>query len=287
MVNPVEPAAEHAADESAVEVDVDGYRESRAEFRRDWVAAEEPLEIQLGRVPLAVVMRTPGHDEDLVRGLLLGERVIADPDDIASVRHCTRVSEAAAEDNVVRVRLRAGLEVDFERLRRNLFASASCGVCGKASIENALAVAPPLEDPARFEPELFHRLEPRLREAQATFARTGGLHAAALFRGDGELLVAREDVGRHNAVDKLIGERFLEDELPLSESVLMLSGRASFELLQKALVARIPVVAAVGAPSSLAVELAESFNITLCGFVKADSLNVYTGPERVAAVSSK
>jgi len=255
----------------------------------DVLAAEEPLEIRLiwkdGRRTvtrsIAVTMRTPGNDFELAAGFLHGEGILSAREDIADISYCTDEDEDQAF-NIVTVTLRPGLVFDVSRLERNFYTTSSCGVCGKAALES-LEVQGCDIVPSGFEvsEDAVRGMPRELRAAQAVFEQTGGLHAAGLFNKDGSLLSLREDVGRHNAVDKLIGERFLEDELPGSESVLMLSGRASFELLQKALVARIPVVAAVGAPSSLAVQLAESFNITLCGFVKADSLNVYTAPGRV------
>jgi FdhD protein len=257
----------------------------------DVLAAEEPLEIRLiwkeGRrtvtKSIAVTMRTPGNDFELAAGFLHGEGIIPNRDDVADVSYCTDEDEDQAF-NIVTVTLRPGLVFDASRLERNFYTTSSCGVCGKAALES-LEVQGCDVVPSGFEvpSDIVCGLPEKLRGAQAVFERTGGLHAAGLFDREGRLLSLQEDVGRHNAVDKLIGERFLADVLPLSDSILMLSGRASFELLQKALVARIPVVAAVGAPSSLAVQLAESFNITLCGFVKADSLNVYSAPERVTA----
>jgi FdhD protein len=257
----------------------------------DVLAAEEPLEIRLiwkqGRKTvtrnIAVTMRTPGSDFELAAGFLHGEGILAARDDVADISYCADEDEDQAF-NIVSVTLRPGLAFDASRLERNFYTTSSCGVCGKATLES-LEVQGCAVVPAGFEvpSAVVCALPEKLRAAQAVFERTGGLHAAGLFDRDGKLLSLQEDVGRHNAVDKLIGERFLEDALPLSDSILMLSGRASFELLQKALVARIPVVAAVGAPSSLAVQLAEEFNITLCGFVKPDSLNVYSVPGRVSA----
>jgi FdhD protein len=247
----------------------------------DAVAREEPLEIQLGGVSLAVVMRTPGHDEELARGLLVTERVIRSTSDLVSVRHCTVVQSPEAEGNVIRVTLVADVVVDFERLRRNLYASASCGICGKATLENALLTAPPLDDASVFPAAFFDCLPERLREEQAVFEETGGLHAAGLFDRAGELLVVREDVGRHNAVDKVIGWALERGRLPLAGHVLAVSGRISYEIAQKALAARIPVIAAVSAPSSLAVELAESARMTLVGFLRGSSFNVYGYRERI------
>ena len=247
----------------------------------DHVAREEPLEIRLDGASLAVVMRTPGDDVELATGFLVTERVIEKPGDLISVRHCTVSKDHEPADNVIQAVLAPGVAVDLDRLRRNLFASSSCGICGKATIENALATASPLEDPVRFPPEFFYGLPERLAREQAVFERTGGLHAAGLFAPDGTLLVVREDVGRHNAVDKVVGWALGEGRLPLSAHVLLVSGRLSYEIVQKALVARVPVLAAVSAPSSLAVELAEDSGITLVGFLRGRKLNVYGCRQRV------
>jgi FdhD protein len=253
------------------------------EEAEDSVALEEPLEIQLGGAPLAVLMRTPGHDPDLALGFLVTERVVDSPAQVVSVRHSRAVSDPDASENVIRVLLAPGVRVDLDALRRNLSASSSCGICGKATIANALASAPPLDDESRFASAFLPPLPERLQAAQPTFARTGGLHAAGLFAPDGSLLVAREDVGRHNAVDKVIGWALREGRLPLAGHVLLVSGRISYELVQKALVARIPVLAAVSAPSSLAVELAQSARMTLVGFLRGSSFNVYGERSRVRA----
>jgi len=252
---------------------------------RDVVAREEPLEIQLSGVPLAVVMRTPGHDEELAAGFLLTERVIAAPDDVVSIRHCREARSPEAADNVVRVVLSEGVAVDWEALRRNLYASSSCGLCGKATIENALACAPPLDDPARFAPELLPGLPGRLEAAQTAYARTGGLHAAGLFDAQGRLLTAREDVGRHNAVDKVLGARLREKHWPLPGHLLLVSGRVSFEIVQKALAARIPLVAGVSAPSSLAVELAARARMGVVGFLRGGAFNVYAETARLVGAA--
>jgi FdhD protein len=249
----------------------------------DHVAREEPLEIRVGGVSIAVVMRTPGHDLDLVRGFLVGEGIVGTPGDILSLRHCSEAPSLEEAENIVQARLAEGVDVDLEELRRNLFASSSCGICGKASIESVLAVAGPLEDESRFPAETFVGLGDALRSSQPVFAQTGGLHAAALFEGDGTLLVVREDVGRHNAVDKVIGWAFDNGLVPLSGHVLMLSGRISFEVVQKALAARIPVIAAISAPTSLAVSLAEESGIALVGFLREGRLNVYGNLARVTA----
>lgn len=267
--------------DSAREVDVLRIAHAEARSARDRVAHEEPLEIQLAGAPLAVLMRTPGHDLELVTGFVLTERVVDAVSDLEAVRHCNDASAREAEDNVVRVTLRAGLRPDLERLRRNLFASSSCGVCGKATLENALATAPPLDDPTRLRASVLTALPARLRAAQPVFDETGGLHAAGLFDCEGRLLVAREDVGRHNAVDKVVGWAARAGRLPLAGRVLVVSGRASFEIVQKALAARIPVVAAVSAPSSLAVSLAHGAGIALVGFLRGSGFNVYGAPERI------
>jgi FdhD protein len=247
----------------------------------DLVAREEPLEIQLGATPLAVVMRTPGHDVDLAAGFLVSERVIADWSEVLSLRHCRAARDPAAADNVVRVVLADGVEVDWEALRRNLYASSSCGICGKATLDNALAVAPPLDDASRFDAARLPGLAARLEAAQPGFARTGGLHAAALFDAEGRLVVVREDVGRHNAVDKVIGHALREKRGPLAGHGLLVSGRISFEIAQKALAARVPLLAGVSAPSSLAVGLAERAGLTLVAFLRERSFNVYGDVSRI------
>jgi FdhD protein len=257
-------------------------RGAEGESREDIVAIEEPLEIQLGGAPLAVVMRTPGHDEELALGFLVTERVVASPAQVVSVRHCRAVADPDAAENVLRVLLADGVAIDLDALRRNLYASSSCGICGKATIANALATAPALDDASRFDPAFFAALPQRLAAAQPAFAETGGLHAAGLFAPDGELLVVREDVGRHNAVDKVIGWALRAGRLPLAGHVLLVSGRISYELVQKALVARIPVLAAISAPSSLAVELAEHARLTLIGFLRGRTFNVYGERARVS-----
>ncbi len=259
----------------------------RATEGEDFVAWEEPLEIRLGDTPLAVTMRTPGHDAELGLGFLVTERVIERADAVASVAHCRVAPDPEGAGNVLRVVLEPGVTVDLESLRRNLYASSSCGICGKATLENALAAAPPLEDPIRFDPELLYELPDRLAARQPGFRRTGGLHAAALFAPDGSLRVAREDIGRHNAVDKCIGWALREELLPLSGHLLMVSGRISYEIVQKALTARIPVVAAVSAPSSLAVEFASRARMTLVGFLRDRSASVYGERSRVGELDSR
>jgi FdhD protein len=252
--------------------------------RPDTVAAEEPLEIRLRGRPLAVTMRTPGHDFDLVHGFLTTEGVIGASDDVAGLRYCDGVDDEGRNTyNVVDVDLADGVEPPDTALDRNFYTSSSCGVCGKASID-AIRTRTRYDvaaDPLRLPLATLLALPDRLRAAQQVFDKTGGLHAAGLFTADGELVALREDVGRHNAVDKVVGDAVREGRLPLAGHVLMVSGRASFELTQKAAMAGIPVLAAVSAPSSLAVELARDTGITLVGFLRGDGCNVYTCTERI------
>ena len=252
--------------------------------RPDTVAAEEPLEIRLNGAPLAVTMRTPGHDFDLVHGFLATEGVIGGPADIAALRYCDSVdAEGRNTYNVVDVDLAPGVEVPDTGLERNFYTTSSCGVCGKASID-AIRTKTPFDvaaDGVRVPLEVLFTLPGRLLAAQEVFEKTGGLHAAGLFTAAGGLIAVREDVGRHNAVDKVIGDGVRAGRLPLDAHVLMVSGRASFELTQKAAMAGIPVLAAVSAPSSLAVELAREVGITLVGFLRDDGCNVYTHQERI------
>lgn len=254
---------------------------SLSDSEPDSVVREEPLEIRVRGARIAVIMRTPGDDEDLVRGFLLTEGVVSSGDAIGRVESCAMgASENGVDENVVEAVLRPDVDLDLERFRRNVFASSSCGVCGKAAIENALRLAPPVPaSAARLPLERIPSLVDALRRAQPTFDLTGGVHAAALFDASGALLVAREDVGRHNAVDKAIG--FAMGRFPSTEDVLpraialVVSGRASFEIVQKAAAARIPLVVAVSAPSSLAVETARALGIALVAFVRGTSCNVY------------
>jgi FdhD protein len=252
--------------------------------RPDTVAAEEPLEIRLAGAPLAVTMRTPGDDFDLVHGFLATEAVIGSADDIAGLRYCNSVDEDGRNTyNVVDVDLAPGVEAPDTALDRNFYTSSSCGVCGKASID-AIRTRTRFDiagNPVRLPLEVLLALPDRLRAAQQVFDKTGGLHAAGLFTADGELVALREDVGRHNAVDKVIGDAVRAGRLPLAGCVLMVSGRSSFELTQKAAMAGIPVLAAVSAPSSLAVELAREVGLTLVGFLRGDGCNVYTRPDRL------
>jgi FdhD protein len=255
------------------------------ETRTDRVAVEEPLEIRLGyavdgqreTASISITMRTPLDDEDLAAGFLFTEGILRSRDDIAIVKPCRG-------DNTLRVELEDSVSVDLARLQRHFYTTSSCGVCGKTSLD-ALRVQGAVPAPsvsAQFSPDVLVGIPEQLRAAQATFDETGGLHAAAAFTPHGELVVVREDVGRHNAVDKVVGALLMQGRLPASELGLMVSGRASFELMQKALLAGMPLLAAVSAPSSLAVELAREFNVTLIGFLRGDTCNVYAGKERLA-----
>ncbi|MAE61250.1 MAG: sulfurtransferase FdhD [Planctomycetaceae bacterium] len=243
----------------------------------DELAREEPLEIRVRGRAVSVTMRTPGHDEELAIGFLLAEGMIRGADDVAH----TAPSARHPEGNIIDVFLAAGVEIDFDRLTRHVFASSSCGLCGKASIEAVHCHFDPVESDATVAADVLLTLPQALRDVQTTFERTGGLHAAALFETDGNLIVIREDVGRHNAVDKVLGYALLHDLLPLDRTVLMISGRASFEIMQKSLAGRIAIVAAVSAPSGLAAEFARDSGQTLVGFLRDQRLNVYAEPQRV------
>ncbi|MFH9738441.1 formate dehydrogenase accessory sulfurtransferase FdhD [Streptomyces roseolus] len=253
--------------------------------RPDTLVAEEPLEIRLNGKPLAITMRTPGDDFALAAGFLVSEGVLASAADVRSIVYCAGAKEDGTNTyNVVDVKLAPGVAVPDITLERNVYTTSSCGLCGKASLDAVRTTARfPIADtpPVRVSPALLSALPDRLRAAQKVFDTTGGLHAAALFTEDGELLDVREDVGRHNAVDKLVGRALREDLLPLDRAVLLVSGRASFELAQKAVMAGIPVLAAVSAPSSLAVDLAAEAGLTLVGFLRGPDMNVYTHPDRV------
>ncbi|MBK7936885.1 MAG: formate dehydrogenase accessory sulfurtransferase FdhD [Lewinellaceae bacterium] len=262
------------------EVSVRRYKGSEAGDAPDILAVEEPLEIRLEYGPegarvvknLSVTMRTPGADDDLAAGFLFTEGIVQQPSDIAGIR---------GGENIITVSLDAGLKVDLQKLERHFYTTSSCGVCGKTSIDAVKTVAncslPGKKADWTIDPEIIYSLPDSLRREQATFDATGGLHASALFSREGRLLAIREDVGRHNALDKLIGHYFRRGVVPLDDYILLLSGRASFELLQKAAMAGIRFVCAVGAPSSLAVETATAFGITLVGFLRDNRFNMYTG----------
>jgi len=249
----------------------------------DSLTVEEPLEIRLHGEAIAVVMRTPKDDFDLVAGFLLTEGIVQRPADIGLISYCEQAQPPNLQ-NVIEVRLADGVEFDAERLKRNFYASSSCGICGKASIDHIIAQAPPIDTQFTVSTTLLYALDEELRTGQDVFAQTGSVHAAGLFDLEGGMLSSREDVGRHNAVDKVIGQLVRQDLMPPEQCVLMLSGRASFEIMQKALVAGIPMVAAVSGPSSLAVDFAREANMTLVGFLRGKRCNVYAGYERIELV---
>ena len=252
----------------------------------DALAAEEPLELRVGGVPLSVTMRTPGHDVELAHGFLLTEGVLGAAADVASARYCDSVDgDGRNTYNVLDIALAPGVAAPDTSLERNFYTTSSCGVCGKASLDAVRLRTrySPADDPVTVSPKELERLPDALRAAQRLFDSTGGLHAAGLFDTTGELLFAREDVGRHNAVDKVLGAALLAGRVPATGCVLMVSGRASFELAQKAVMAGGPVLAAVSAPSSLAVELAADAGLTLIGFLRGPRMNVYAGAGRVVA----
>ena len=261
---------------------------SGMEERRDELATEEPLEIRLlwrgERRTVAVTMRTPGHDAELAVGFLFAEGIVERREHVLSVDHCTEPDAAGACSNIVHVELGEDApEPRLGTLDRHFFATSACGVCGKAGLDRLqVRMTGPLPEGPRVSPEVLRSLPARLRESQGLFEATGGLHAAALFDPAGDLLAVREDVGRHNALDKLLGWAFREGRLPLHGHLVLVSGRSSYEILQKCLVAGVPLVCAVSAPSSLAVELAERFGVTLIGFLRGDRFNVYSGAERIA-----
>jgi FdhD protein len=284
---------------------VDGFK-SRS--TTDALAVEEPLEIQLGYgtrsdrkvKSIAVTMRTPGYDFELAAGFLLTEGVIHDVDDIEKIGYSEEGERAEPEEqqdrtilpyqprrNIVRIELAPDVPVSLAHINRNFYTTSSCGICGKASLLALQSVCPPrIPNHFSISAEVLYSLPARLREAQNIFNSTGGLHGVGLFSAQGKLISIHEDVGRHNAVDKLIGAEFLQDRTPLRDTVLLLSGRASFELLQKALMSGVPMAAAVGAPSSLAVQVARQFDIALVGFLRDNHFNIYHGAEHVSGCSS-
>lgn len=255
----------------------------------DLLAVEEPLEIRLGYGPknerqqksLSVTMRTPGHDFELALGFLFTEGIIPTSDQIENIQYCEDVGRQEERDNVLRVELKPEVRIDFQRLQRNFYTSSSCGVCGKSSIESVKVHCKQMKADWKITTEFIHQLPEKLKAGQQVFKHTGGLHASGLFNLDGELVLVREDVGRHNALDKVIGAMLSKEYFPLSAYILVVSGRASFELVQKAAVAGIPILAAVGAPSSLAVSLADDCGMTLLGFVRDNRFNIYSIPGRI------
>jgi FdhD protein len=279
-------------------------KHGEAKILQDAVAVEEPLEIQLvygaaddrRTKSISITMRTPGNDEELAAGFLMTEGVLRDMTHIASIGVPTAAESPAGRSadsgklavptgmrsQTIRVELSPEVEVSMSTLERNFYTTSSCGVCGKASLLALRTLCPlPLQDNFQIRSEVLGSLPQQIQTAQVAFRKTGGLHAASLFTAGGKLHSLREDVGRHNALDKLLGEAFLDDAVPLRDHVLLLSGRASFELLQKAVMGGIPMVAAIGAPSSLAIEVAREFSITLVGFLRPDSFNIYSAPKRI------
>jgi FdhD protein len=260
-------------------------RDGVVSARPDTLAAEEPLEIRVAGRPLTVTMRTPGDDFDLAAGFLVSEGVVRSTGQLAAIRYCAGATDDGGNTyNVLDVSLAPGTPLPDPSVERNFYTTSSCGLCGKASLDAVRTTATwsVREDPLRLDPAVLAVLPDRLRAAQRVFDRTGGLHAAGLFDADGGLLCLREDVGRHNAVDKVVGWALRSGRLPLRGTVLMVSGRASFELVQKAVMAGIPALAAVSAPSSLAADLAEDAGLTLVGFLRGTSMNVYATPHRVS-----
>ena len=253
----------------------------RQELRKDVVAAEEPLEIRVEGQTISIVMRTPGQDRELVAGFLLSEGVIKSAKDVFDITTCVAQNEKEAS-NVIDAALVRPESFDVAKFSRHVITSSSCGLCGATSIESILKIREPLTDEWRIAPEILFSLPAQLARRQETFRSTGGLHACALFDQKGRLLALREDVGRHNALDKLIGWALLKKRTPLREHLVLLSGRASFEMMQKAHSAGIAMVAAISAPSSLAVEFARAGGQTLAGFLRGRSMNVYAGAERLA-----
>jgi FdhD protein len=268
-------------------VSVTHWQEHTSSQREDALTVEEPFEVRIDHRSLAVIMRTPGHDHELAMGFLFSEGVISHPDDILSIEDEVD-AEGLPLPNIVNLTLRSqaqqqALKSQPAAFERHFAVSASCGLCGKNSIADLITCTPPIEanNELRIATSTLYNLPGQLRTSQSVFTHTGGLHAAGLFSPTGELLLLREDVGRHNAVDKIIGHGLLHGGFPSSKYILMVSGRTSFEILQKALLARIPCVAAISAPSSLAVELADRAGITLIGFLRGNSMNVYTHPWRI------
>jgi FdhD protein len=258
--------------------------DGESRIRTDEVATEEPLEIRVRHRgvehQVAVTMRTPGNDFELAAGFLLSEGMVRAREHIAKVSYCASGPPEQLY-NQVTVELTNGAPFDPEQMQRNFYTTSSCGVCGKASLEAVRVQAAPLDDGPEVDPEIFNTLPKKLRARQRIFERTGGLHAAGLFDTKGDLLLIREDVGRHNAVDKLLGKLLMDGKIPARENILQVSGRTSFEIVQKAAIGGIPIVSAVSAPSSLAVSLAEELGMTLVGFVRGDSFNVYAEPRRI------
>ncbi len=261
--------------------------DGRARVKSDHLATEEPMEIRLvtggKRQTVAVTMRTPGADFELAAGFLYGEGIVDSADDVQKISYCVDADlDAEQQYNIVNVELRGGRDYDLRSLERHFYTTSACGVCGKASLEQLeLRDCPVIPPGPKVAPGVIYSLPEKLREAQGLFEATGGLHAAALFDAKGNLIALKEDVGRHNATDKLIGWALLERRLPLSTYIVMVSGRSSFEILQKCLTAGVPTVCAISAPSSLAVDVARQFGMTLVGFLRGNRFNVYSGFDRI------
>ncbi len=258
--------------------------------REDSLAVEEPMEIRIVFGPperrtgrsLSITMRTPDHDFELAAGFLFTEGIVDRAEQILGFEFCGEIPEGRQRSNIVRVELDSQLNVQIQNLQRHFYTTSSCGICGKGSLEAIRSTGvKPVDSPLTVRAETIYQLSDRLREAQSVFQQTGGIHAAGLFNQSGELITQREDVGRHNALDKLVGNQLLEGQLPLHQHILVVSGRSSFELVQKAAAAQFPVMVSVGAPSSLAVELADEFGITLIGFASRERFNVYTHSHRM------
>lgn len=255
----------------------------------DLLAVEEPLEIRLGfgaesnrmQKTISVTMRTPGHDFELALGFLYTENIISSYSDVLSIRYCADVDKQDEKENIVRVELHPDVKIEIKRIERHFYTSSSCGVCGKTSIEAVKVGCKMISSDLEIPEHVLHNSPAVMRKQQQVFEYTGGLHAAALFDAAGDLVLMREDIGRHNAVDKLVGACLVQEKLPLDNLFILVSGRAGFELVQKSLMAGIPVMAAIGAPSSLAVSLAKDFGMTLVGFMRNNSFNIYCGKERL------
>ncbi len=270
-------------------IDVIKKRGQEIELKEDLLAVEEPLEIRLiygaenerKEEAIAVTMRTPGHDFELALGFLFTEGIIKSYDDIHGIKHCNQVKTKEEVGNVIKVSLRPKAKIEEKKLNRNFYMTSSCGVCGKGSIESLQMQCSAIESKLTISEYLLKSAPEKMRAKQDVFEHTGGLHAAALFSASGELLRLREDIGRHNALDKLIGASLAEREVPLHQHFVVVSGRIGFELVQKSITAGVPILGAVGAPSSLAVALAKEYGLTIAGFVKNGNYNIYTGEERI------
>jgi len=273
-------------DFSKIKTKISAVKNDKIETRSDYLATEEPLQIRLDnpQYTLAITMRTPGADFDLAAGFLYSEGVVNKKEEIEKINYCLdRNIETEQRYNIVNISLKKRDLIDLPSLQRHFFTNSSCGVCGKANIEFLkLKGYPKITSNLIIKSQTIYNLSDKLRQAQGIFTATGGLHAAALFNKEGQLLKLREDVGRHNALDKLIGSAFLAEELPLNNSIVMVSGRSSFELVQKCIVAGVPILCSVSAPSSLAVSLAQEFDLTLIGFLRENRFNIYSGMERIS-----